>query len=131
MKLSVHGDDFLITGSRANLQWARKQFEGEYDCKVDVIGLDDDLPKSTRFLNRAITYGPDSLEFEADQRLIEAIVTGLKIEGGNTCPYPGSKNRPITKAEQQAMMERRLTEVEGGNCTVSNLKAQIGKLMKS
>ena len=28
------------------------------------------------------------------------------------------------------MMERRLTEVEGGNCTISNLRAKIGQLMK-
>ena len=121
----MHGDGFVFTGLRSQLEWLIKQFGKEYSCKTELIGMDADLPKSARFLNRVISFSDDGINFEADQRLVEAIVDGLAIKGGNTCPYPGTKPKPIQKSEQQATMERRLAGEDGGNCTIANLKAQI------
>ena len=115
-----HGDDFLSTGHRSQLEWIRKQFEAEYSCKADLIGLDSDLPKSTRFLNRVISYTDEGIQFEADQRLVEAIVDGLGIMGGNTSPCPGTKPKPIQRSEQQLVMERRLSGEDCGNSSAAD-----------
>ena len=73
----VHGDDFLFTGTRDNLEWRRKHFEDEYACKIEIIGYGLDVASSARFLNRVITYTRNGIEFEADQRLAEAIIDGM------------------------------------------------------
>ena len=119
----VHGDDFLFTGTLDNLNWLRKQFEGEYACKVDIIGYGPGLARSARFLNRVVTYTDQGIEFEADQRLAEAIVHGMDLNGSHTSAVPGTKPKPIPKAEHQQMMERRLGGEGGSNCVIANLKA--------
>ena len=101
LKGLVHGDDFLFTGSLKQLQWLRTQFEAEYECKVEMIGIGPDLPKSARFLNRVITFTDKGIEFEGDQRLVEALVDGLQLTGANLSPCPGSKPMPIPKSEHQ------------------------------
>ena len=82
--------------------------------------------RSARFLNRVVTYTPEGIEFEADQRLVETLVSGLNLESGRSGPTPGSKPKPIPKAEHQKIMERRLGEQGGRDCTISNLKSEIG-----
>ena len=123
----VHGDDFLFSGTRQNLGWLKSKFEDQYACKVEVIGRGPNDQKAARFLNRVITYDQGGITFEADQRLAEAIIAGMDVKDGNTCSSPGTKAKPIPKAEHQAMMERRMSG-EGGRCIIANLKAQIGRL---
>ena len=52
----VHGDDFLLSGRRSELEWAITEFEWEYACKVDLIGRSEDLPRATRFFNRVMSF---------------------------------------------------------------------------
>ena len=47
-----------------------------------------------------------------------------------TCPSPGTKPKPVTKAAHQQMMERRLGTIEGSDCVIANLKVELGKLRK-
>ena len=127
----VHGDDFLFTGTRENLEWLRKHFEKEYACKIEVIGYGPDVASSARFLNRVISFTRDGIEFEPDQRLVEAIIEGMDLKGSNSVLTPGSKPKPVPKAEHQRMMERRLGGEDGSNCVIANLKAQVGQLEKA
>ena len=62
----VHGDDFLFTGSKAQLSTLRKQFEAEYDCKVEVAGFGKGVERSARFLNRVISFTEFGITFEVD-----------------------------------------------------------------
>ena len=103
----------MFTGTAQELNWLRQAFEKQYECKVAIIGRSKGVERSARFLNRVITYTESGIEFEADQRLIEALVDDLGLEGCNTCPAPGTKPKPVRKAEHQAMMERRLGNTEG------------------
>ena len=123
----VHGDDFLFTGALEDLRQLQKKFESQYACKVEIIGNSPGMPKSARFLNRVITFCSDEIQFEADQRLAEAIIKGMEVDDGTAYPYPGTKPKPVTKAAQQQAMERRIGS-EGGGCVIANLKAQIGAL---
>ena len=127
----VHGDDFIFTGTRQNLEWLRKHFEDEYACKIEIIGYGPDVASSARFLNMVITFTRDGVDFEADQRLAEAIVQGMDLQDSSTAAVPGTKPKPIPKAEHQKMMERRLGGEDGRNCVIANLKAQVGQLEKA
>ena len=70
-------------------------------CKSDIIGRAEKLKKSARFLNRVISFGEDSIQFEADQRLVEAIVEGLGLKDSTPVTAPGTKPKPISRAEVQ------------------------------
>ena len=108
LKGLVHGDDFIFTGHLKDLEWLRQKFEDRYACKTETIGRASHLKQSARFLNRVISYGNEGLEFEADQRLVEAIIDGLGIKDSNPSTAPGTKPKPISRAEVQNMMEKRL-----------------------
>ena len=108
LKCVVHGDDFLISGSLTALEDLKKKFANQWDCKTEIIGNEKGLKKSARFLNRVITYNDAGIDFEGDQRLIEALVDDLKLQGGNTSPIPGTKAKAVPKAEHQKIMERRM-----------------------
>ena len=84
LKGIVHGDDFLFTGTAAQLEWLRQKFDKEYETKTEMIGYGPNVANSARFLNRVITFGKDGVEFEPDQRLVEAIIDGLGLKGSNT-----------------------------------------------
>ena len=128
IKIIVHGDDFLCTGTPEKMSWLRQRFEDKYDCKVEEAGFGKGVGRSVRFLNRVITYNEDSIEFESDQRLVESLIHDLNLEKSNTSPAPGSKPKPIKRAEHQAMVERRLSGEHGGECIIANLRAEIGQL---
>ena len=130
MKGLVHGDDFLFTGTYKELQQLSKSFENEYACKIELIGLRKGHKRTARFLNRVITYSAKGVEFEGDQRLVEALVEGLGLEGGKPVSAPGTKPTPVTKGEHQKVMERRLGDQGGGDCVIANMKAEIGRLKK-
>ena len=130
LKGIVHGDDFLFTGTAAQLEWLRQKFEKEYETKIEVIGYGPNIANSARFLNRVITFGKEGIEFEPDQRLVEAMIDGLGLKGSSAVTTPGTKPKPVPRSQQQMMMERRLSAEDGQNCVIANLKSQIGQLDK-
>ena len=81
------------------------------ETKIEVIGYGPHIANSARFLNRVITFGDNGIEFEPDQRLVEAIIDGLGLKGSNTTTTPGTKPRPVQRSEQQLMMERRMSGI--------------------
>ena len=38
LKGIVHGDDFLFSGCKADLDWLRGKFEKKFECRVNTIG---------------------------------------------------------------------------------------------
>ena len=124
----MHGDDFLFVGSKSDLVWLKGQFEKQYACKIDIIGLCDGYPRTTRFLNRVISFTPNGIDFESDQRLVEALVEGLGLQQAKPSTSPGTKHKPLPKDQHQLIMERRLSGEGGPDATIANLKSEIGRL---
>ena len=100
----------MFTGTFKELSKLSADFQKEYACKVELIGLRDGHKRTARFLNRVIAYGAKGLEFEGDQRLVEALIEGLQLEGSKAATAPGTKPSPVTKGEFQKLVERRLVE---------------------
>ena len=42
VKLTVHGDDFLVTGSRSDLLWLQDKLGSKYKTKTHVLGPEDE-----------------------------------------------------------------------------------------
>ncbi len=76
--LTVHGDDFLATGSASSLAWFEHTllttFEGKVKGRLQKPG--DEL----RILNRIARRTTDGYEWEADQRHAEMIVSSAGLD---------------------------------------------------
>ena len=124
----MHGDDFIFTGSRREISWLKAKFEKEYSCKSEVIGRQKGMQHSARFLNRVISFTSKGIEWEADQRLVEGIISGMGVQDCAPSSSPGTKSKPVTKSLHSDMLERRLGGEHGENNAINKLKAKIGQL---
>ena len=90
LKLTVHGDDFLIAGSREDCLWLRKSMEQKYELNFDMLGWESDCKKEIRILNRVIRWTSDGIEYESDQRHADTIVKELGLDNCKTVSTPGT-----------------------------------------
>ena len=42
VKVTVHGDDFLVTGSRSDLLWLQNKLGSKYETKTHLLGPEDE-----------------------------------------------------------------------------------------
>ena len=54
--LTVHGDDFTITGTTAGLDWMEKKMSEKYDIKSELLGPEASMKKEIKVLSRTITW---------------------------------------------------------------------------
>ena len=63
MVLTVHGDDFIVVGSEASLQWFKASLEGIYEIKAEFLGPQEEgCQTEVRILNRTIRWTAAGLE---------------------------------------------------------------------
>ena len=70
LKLTVHGDDFTVTGPTAGLQGMQRRMEQKYEIKAHYLGPEP-----------GITY-------EADQRHAEIVIKEMNIKKANAVSTP-------------------------------------------
>ena len=97
----VHGDDFTIMADEQQLDWFRPEISNKFDAKFrGRIGPDITDDKSTRILNRIVTWTPNGITYEADQRHGEIIIQQLGLEAGaKAVGTPGIKQELGTTQE--------------------------------
>jgi len=72
IRTMVHGDDFVSAASDMQLRWFKKVLESKFETKTTIVGPEAKDEKTVRVLNRIITYTPEGIEYEADQRHAES-----------------------------------------------------------
>ena len=79
--LTVHGDDFTLLGSDADLDWFENEIKKKFEVKIrGRLGPGPGDVKSIRILNRIIEWSADGLWYEADQRHAEIFVKELGMD---------------------------------------------------
>ena len=68
LHLSVHGDDFTITGLDVELAWLEVQMKAKYEIKTEHFGPGAHQKQEIRMLNRTIRWTAAGIEYEPDQR---------------------------------------------------------------
>ncbi len=114
----VHADDFAMLGNCQELDWFKSRIESklEIKCKERMGEREGDM-KSIRILNRIVTWTPDGIEYESDQRHAEIIVKQMGLKPGSksvAAPAvrvkpgegPGDENK-IEPNEQTILQPRR------------------------
>ena len=79
---SVHGDDFTAAGSKAELDWFEATLKKS--CELTVGGRLGPGPtddKEATVLGRVIRWTDIGIEYEAESRQVEKLISELQLEG--------------------------------------------------
>ena len=93
--LVVHGDDFIATGTQAQLKRLQKILENEYEVKSQTCGPWDGADRSIRVLGRVITFTSGGIGYEADPRHIEAALAAYDMGECKSVTTPWSADPKV------------------------------------
>ena len=88
--VTVHGDDFTITGPDHELLWLEQRMAEKYEIKTKYLGPDAHHEAEVRVLNRTLRWTSEGVEYEPDQRHAELIVRELGMETARAVSTPGA-----------------------------------------
>ena len=97
MAMTVHGDDFTVSGSEADLAWLKFNMEKEFEITCEVLGPKKEHKQEVRILNRVIRWTGHGITYEADQRHAEIVVRDLGLQDAKPAPTPGTREE-LSKA---------------------------------
>ena len=97
--MTVHGDDFTVTGPEAELQWTSAEMTARYEIKTKFIRPSTPCEQEIRVLNRTLRWTDVGVEYEADQKHSELIIKSMEVENATPAPTPGTA---LTKEEAKA-----------------------------
>ena len=81
----VHGDDYVSTGTRQQLDWMKKRLEQKYQVKTQLLGPEKHHQQETKIFNRIVQWdGTQGLLYEADPRHAELIIEDLQLGNART-----------------------------------------------
>jgi hypothetical protein len=91
VRVVVHGDDFVSTGSIEDLRWTEELLKAKYplECK-GIFGMEPDDLKEATLLNRKVVWTSSGVEFEADQVHVQKMLAGMGLEECNPVQIPGT-----------------------------------------
>ena len=109
---SVHGDDFTTAGPKNQLDWFERCLENKYELsKGGRLGPGRGDMKEGRVLNRVIRWTERGIEYEADPRQVERLLSDLELEGEgvNSAATPGVKTLAEQISKEKALSESEFT----------------------
>ena len=86
--VSVHGDDFTVSGPEEELTWLADTLRSRWDVKASILGPDTHHEQEVKVLNRSIRWTASGIEYEADQRHVHVVLQQLD-------PKTASRSRPL------------------------------------
>jgi len=106
IRMSVHGDDFTAVGSKVALDWMETEVKRRYEVTVQPrMGPGPSDAKTGLVLNRVIHWKHDAVEYEADPRQLERLISDAGLVGGKAVSTPGVKPTAAEIAEEQPLKE--------------------------
>ena len=88
LKLTVHGDDFTVTGPTAGLQWMQRRLEQKYEIKAHYLGPESGMKDEIQILNRTLRWTKEGITYEADQRHAEFVIKEVNMKKANAVSTP-------------------------------------------
>ena len=102
---TVHGDDFTTIGPKSDLDWFGGNMKKHYECTIQPrIGPGADDAKEGLVLNRVVRWTGDGLEYEADPRQAEKLISECGLTGSNSMATPGIR-ASFSEVEKDEVLE--------------------------
>ena len=86
----VHGDDYVSVGQESNLQWLEQRLKDKYEIKTKWLEYKPEHQQEVRVLNRIITWNQQGIEYEADPRHVEVMLTEVGLTECTHVTTPGT-----------------------------------------
>ena len=87
---TVHGDDFTTVGRKSDLDWFEREMRKHYELTAQPrLGPGPQDASECVVLNRVIRWTPAGLEYEADPRQVEKLVSECGMTDTNSVATPG------------------------------------------
>ena len=64
LALTVHGDDFIVSGPEEELTWLANTLRSRWDVKASILGPDTHHEQEVKVLNRSIRWTAGGIEYE-------------------------------------------------------------------
>ena len=81
IRLTCHGDDFIIVAPCKEIEWLVKEMEKEYELKYTIVGPEAGLGKEVPILNRRVRWTQNGIQYECDHGHADIVVGLLGMEG--------------------------------------------------
>ncbi len=122
--VSVRGDDFTTAGACEELVWFEESLKTHYECTIQPrIGPGENDAKEGVVLNRVIRWTADGIEYEADPRQAEKLVSECGLAGSNTMATPGLRASFAEVEKDQPLPTRLNTAFRGSAARANYLSA--------
>ena len=93
VRIVVHGDDFVVTGSPVGLEFVKKILSARYPVKVRaVLGPEAGDHKEATILNRIVRWEDGEISFEADPKHVKKMLKDMKLTECKPAITPGTKD---------------------------------------
>ena len=89
--ITVQGDDLIVCGLAASLNWLRAQFEARFEITCQVLGPERGQQQEVRILNRVLRWCKNGIEYEANERHAEIAIRDLGLDGAKALGTPGTR----------------------------------------
>jgi hypothetical protein len=99
IKLTVHGDDFLIVADAGQLKWIDNKLKENYETKTEILGPEAGMVQEVGILNRKLRWMEDKIEYEADSRHADVIIEECEVMSMKPSKVPGVSEPEIDKEE--------------------------------
>ena len=74
------------------MEWFKNKISAKYESKHSFLGGNPQHEKSIRVLNRVLSWTPEGIQYEADQRHADIVVEQLGLGNAKGVSTPGSKD---------------------------------------
>ena len=86
LRIVVHVDDFLISGSQENVQWVWRELRKKYELKGEIMG--QGCENEGVHLGRRIRWTQTGIEWEADSKHVQTLLSEWHLEDCNPVITP-------------------------------------------
>jgi len=125
LRAVVHGDDFTVLGWESELNWFKDRIQERFEVKHrGRLGGDEGDVKSIRILNRIVTWKPDMIIYEPDQRHAEIIIRQMGLQNANSVSTPGVKVSGKPNAELDKPLNKNEASMYRGLAARANYLSQ-------
>ncbi len=89
--MTVHGDDFTTVGPKEDLDWLEEQMQEHYELTIQPrMGPGPGDAKEAVILNRITRWSENGIEYEADPRQSERLISECGLVGSKGAAIPGA-----------------------------------------
>ena len=85
----VHGDDYVLSGLQADLEWMEVQLQASYEIQAQKLGLGVGCVQEGEVLNRILRCDSSGWSLEADPGHAELVIEQLDVGSTRTAATPG------------------------------------------